>query len=112
MLSCRYGGSNSVFQAYLPCHSDGSLVTIDLVLWNSNYYRYTTRDIVSLEDSPAEFRQVYLRYQDTPNHTLVTFDIDDSGIIENGFTHTHVDPESLAGNTITLTNADPFCVRS
>ena len=112
MLFCLYGDSNSVFQAYLPCHSDGSLVTIDLVLWNSNYYRYTTRDIVTLEDSPAEFRQVYLRYQDTPNHTLVTFDIDDSGVIENGFTHSHVDPESLAGNTVTLTNADPFCVKT
>ena len=85
---------------------------IDLVLWNSNYYRYpSTLDRDALGDSPAEFHQVYLRYQDTSNHT-VTFDIDDSGIIENGFTCTHVYPENLAGNTLTLTNTNCFCVRT
>ena len=36
----RYRDSNSVFRAYLPCRSYRSLVTIDVVLWDSNYYRY------------------------------------------------------------------------
>ena len=106
-----YRDSDSDFRAYLPCWNRGSFVTIDLVLWNSNYYRYPPTKDAALEDPPAEFRQVYLRYQDTPNHT-VTFDIDDSAIIENGFTHSYVDPESLTGNAVTLTNANPFCVKT
>ena len=108
----RYRDSNCVFKAYLPCRYDGDLVSIDLVLWNSNYYRYplvATGD-ASLEKSPAKFRQVYLRYQDTSNHT-VTFDIDDSGIIENGFIRSHADPKNLTGNMFTLTNTNPFCTR-
>ena len=108
----RYRDSNSVFKAYLPCRYNDRLysASIDLVLWNCNYYRYPSMRS-TLEDSPAEFRQVYLRYQDTPNHT-VTFDIDDSGIIENGFTCTHVNPKNLAGNMLTLTNTNPFCVKT
>ena len=107
----RYRNSNSVFQVYLPCRSDGSLVSINLALWNSNYYRYPpTRDAV-LEAPPAEFHQVYLRYQDTLNHA-VTFDIDDSGVMENGFTSWNVDPKNLTRNTFTLTNINPLCVKS
>ena len=108
----RYRYSNCVFKAYLPCRYDGDLVSIDLVLWDSNYYRYllvATGD-ASLEKSPAKFRQVYLRYQDTSNHT-VTFDIDDSGIIENGFIRSHADSKNLTGNMFTLTNTNPFCTR-
>ena len=107
----RYRDSNCVFKAYLPCsYAWGNSVSIDLVLYKSNYCRCPSRwPRGDLEDSPAEFRQVYLRYQDTPNHT-VTFDIDDSGLIENGFTCSHVDPRNLTGNTFTLTNANPFCV--
>ena len=111
MLLRPYRDSNSVFTAYLPCRTCEVLVTIDLVLWNSNYYRYPSTWHAALEDSPAEFRQVYLRYQDTPNHT-VTFDIDDSGIIENGFTHSCVDPKTFSGNTFALTNANPFCIKT
>ena len=112
MLLRRYRGSNFVFRAYLPCLCGrGFLASIDLVLWNSNYYRYPSALNDVLEDSPAEFHQVYLQYQDTPNHT-VTFDIDDSGIIENGFTCTHVNPNNLTGNTLTLTNTSPFCVKT
>ena len=108
----RYRNSNSIFRAYLPClGGNGEVVSIDLVLWNSNYYRYPSSPDAALEDSPAEFHQVYLRYQDTPNHT-VTFDIDDSGIIENGFTCIRVKPENLTGNTHTLTNTSPFCVKA
>ena len=112
MLLRRYRDSDTVFKAYLPCwHNYGSLTSIDLVLWNSNYYRYPATGHAALEDSPAEFRQVYLRYQDTPNHT-VTFDIDDSGITENGFICSRVDPEGLTGNTVPLTNINPFCVKT
>ena len=94
--------SNSVFRASLPCwDNDGNPVSIDLVSWNSNFYRYPSTRDAALDDSPAEFRQVYLRYQDTPNHT-VTFDIDDSRIIANGFT------SEDTGNTFMLTNTHPF----
>ena len=107
----RYRNSNSVFRAYLPFRSYGyHLVTIDLVLWNSNYYRYPPMRVSALVASPAKYHQVYLRYQDTSNHTI-TFDIDDSGVIENGFT-SHVDPKNPAGNTSTLTNTNPFCVKT
>ena len=107
----RYHDSNSVFRAYLPCWDRSGLpVSINLVLWNSNYNRYqSTPEYAALEDSPTKFRQVYLRYQDTPNHT-VTFDINDSAIIENGFTCSHVYPRDT-GNTVTLTNTNPSCVK-
>ena len=106
----RYRDSKFVFRAQLPCR-DGVGVSIDLVLWNSNYYRYTSTGGAALEDSPAGFRRVYLRYQDTPNHT-VTFDIDDSAIIENGFTCSSAAPENLTGNTFTFTNSNSFCVKT
>ena len=109
----RYHDSNSVFKAYLPCRSFGStgLLSIHLVLWNSNYYRYPNAWEAALEDSPAEFRQVYLRYQDTPNHA-VTFEIDDSRVIENGFTRCRRVLPRNTGSTFTLTNADPFCIKT
>ena len=106
----RYRDSNSVFRAYLPCQYDPharSLVSIDLVLWNYNYYRYPSAPDRTLEKFPTEFHQVYLRYQDTPNQT-VTFDIDDSAVIENGFTRSLA--TNLTGNTVTLTNAKPLCI--
>ena len=109
-LHC-YRSSNTVFKAYLPClDAWGNPVSIDLVLYKSDYYRCSSWWSGDLEDSFAEFRQVYLRYQDT-NHTL-TFDIDDSGIIGNGFTRSHVDPKDLTGDTFTLTNSNPFCIKS
>ena len=111
MLLRPHRDSNSVFKAYLPCRTYGFPVSVDLVLWNSNYYRYPPTWGTGLEDSSAEFRQVYLRYQDTSNHT-VAFDINDNGIIENGFTRSSVDPGNLTGNTFTLTNANPFCVKT
>ena len=110
----RYRDSNCVFRAYLACrhYQGGPPKYIDLVLWDSNYYRYpfVTRD-ATLEDSPAEFRQVYLRYQDIPNHA-VTFDIDDSAIIANGFTCSRENPRNLTGNTFTLTNTNIFYVKT
>ena len=110
MLLHRYRDSNSVFRAYLPCWcGHGFLASIDLVLWNSNYYRYPSTRHAAFEDSPAEFCQVYLRYRVTPDHT-VTFDINDSAIIKNGFARSHVSPKDT-GNMLTLTNASSFCVK-
>ena len=109
----RYRGSNSVFKAYLPCRRYGfKFVTINLVLWNSNYYRYPSMTTAALEASPAEYHQVYLRYQDTSENLTVTFDVDDNGVIENGFTPSHVDPKNPTRNTFTLTNTNPFCVKT
>ena len=109
-----YRNSSTVFQAYLPClDANKSEVSIDLVSYESNYYRCPSRWCASPFgwDSPVKFRQVYLRYQDSPNHTT-TFDIDDSGIIENGFTRSDVYPKNLTGNTFTVTNANPVCVKT
>ena len=107
MLLCPYRESKSVFRAYLSCRCRGVFFPchIDLVLWNSNYYRYPNVKGADLGDS-SEFRQVYLRYQDTPNHA-VTFEVDDSGLIENGFTC----PEHKR-NIFTLTNVNPFYLRT
>ena len=110
MLLYLHRESKCVFRAYLPCLDLGSLVTIDLVLWNSNYYRYPNVQESGFGDSP-EFRQVYLRYQDTPNYA-VTFEVDDSDLTKKGFTCSNKDPEEHVGNTFTLTNADPFCLRT
>ena len=111
MLLRPYRNSNAVFKVYLPClNSWGKLVSIDLVLYKTNYYRCPSNRRGALEDSSAKFLPVYLRYRDTPHHT-VTFDIDDSGLIENGFTRSHVDSKNLTRNTFTLTeHANPFCV--
>ena len=111
MLLCPYPECKSVFRIYLPCWTrDWSLVTINLVLWNSTYYRYSNLQAAGLGGSP-EFRQVYLRYQDTPNHA-VTFEVDDSGLTENGFICSNEDPEENTENTFMLTNANPFCLRT
>ena len=110
MLLYPYPDSNSIFRVFLPCwNEDGSFVTIDLVLQNFSHYRYSNVWEADLGD--PQFRQVYLRYQDTPNNA-VTFEIDDSGIIENGFIRSHVDPETLMGNPFTLTAANPLCIKT
>ena len=111
MLLRPYPESKSVFRAYLPC-CDGSspFVPINVVLWNSNYYRYPNLQNADFGDSP-EFRQVYLRYHDTLNHA-VTFEVDDSGLTENGFICSNEYPEEHIGNTFMLTNANPFCLKT
>ena len=112
MLLCPYRETKTVFRAYLPCRKEayGPLVAIILVLWNSNYYRYPNVQEADLDDSP-EFRQVYLRYQETPNYT-VTFDIDDTGLTENGFTCSNEGPDEHSGKNFMLTNANPFHLRT
>ena len=113
MLLHPYPESKSVtFRAYLPCWNSGCSVSIDLVLWNSNYYRYLNVQAADVGDS-AKFHQVFLRYQDTPNHA-VTFKVDDGGLTENGFICSNEYPasEEHSVNTFMLTNANPFCFRT
>jgi len=105
-------GSDSVFEALLPCRSRPSdpPVDIDLALWESNYYRYSSTLLLSAVCRP-ELRRVYLRYQDTP-HCNSTFEIDDSAITENGFTHSATCTEGIVtGNMVTLSTTDPLCVK-
>ncbi|KAL4070150.1 hypothetical protein V8B97DRAFT_537929 [Scleroderma yunnanense] len=88
MLLCPLDDSDSVFHAWLPCRSPPSdlPVRITLALWNSNYYRYFTSEWDKYNRwQTLQFRQIYLRYQDTL-HRDVTFEIDDSAIARNGFT--------------------------
>ena len=85
-------GTDSVFEAWLPCHS-GSWrppVTINICLRESNYYRYTRR-LDSRPERAFQFRQIYLRYQDM-SYRNVTFEIDDSAITKRGFTCTSTYP--------------------
>ncbi|KAL4082080.1 heterokaryon incompatibility protein-domain-containing protein [Scleroderma yunnanense] len=104
-------GSRSVFEAWLPCYygGTGGPVRINLALRESNYYRYFTLGGFATEGT-LQFRQLYLRYQDLPHHN-VTFEIDDSAITRNGFVYCGEYPGELMGDTLTLTNTDPLCVK-
>ena len=103
-------GSDSVFEALLPCRSDpsGPPVAIDVALWESNYYRFGGS---SRECGRVQLRQVYLSYHDTP-HCNSTFEIDDSAIHNEGFTSSTTYPEGLiTGDTVTLRTTNPLCVK-
>ena len=103
-------GSDSVFLAWLPCRSApwDPPVTINLCLRESNYYRCAELD--SFPEGTLQFRQVYLRYQDT-SHRNAAFEIDDSAITERGFTYRSACPAKFTGNTFILTSTDPLCVK-
>ena len=103
--------TQSVFEAWLPCRPDlwRPPVTINLCLRESNYYRYTRR-LDSRPEGTSQFRQIYLRYQDT-SYRKATFEIDDSAITERGFTYRNAYPEKFTGNTLSLTSTDPLCVK-
>ncbi|KIM59807.1 hypothetical protein SCLCIDRAFT_1217428, partial [Scleroderma citrinum Foug A] len=109
-------GSRSLFQASLPClrRPMSSPVTIDLVLWESNYYRcnepYFPVPAQFPPEGPLRLRQVYLRYQDPP-HRNSAFEIDDSALIGHGFTCCDAYPKKFTGNTLMLTSTDPLCVK-
>ena len=107
-----YRNSRSVFQAWLPCRARPShpSVTINLALWHSNYYRYSSSVSQFPTEQSLEFRQLYLRYQGTP-YRNATFEIDDSAIIEDGFICCNMYPSDLTENKLTLTSASPFCVK-
>ncbi|KAL4064815.1 heterokaryon incompatibility protein-domain-containing protein [Scleroderma yunnanense] len=104
-------GSCSVFEARLPCRRRPSHppVAINLALWKTNYYRYFTWGGIIAERT-LQFRQLYLRYQDTP-HRDITFEADDNAITENGFTYCGAYPSSHTGNMFTLTSTDPLYVK-
>ena len=113
LLLRPYDRSCTLFRAWLPCRSrprDPPL-TIDLALWESNYYRWQVPfpGLLSPE-GPLQLHQIYLRYQDLP-HRNTTFRIDDSALTENGFTCYDVCPGRFSGATLTLTSTDPLCVK-
>ena len=100
---------HTLFHAWLPCRRGPMAppVTIGLVLWESNFYRYP---YAGYSRGPLRFRQVYLRYQDLP-HRNATFEVDDSTLTEGGFTCCDAYPKKFAGNMLTLTNTDSLCVK-
>ena len=81
---------------------------INLALWHSDYYRYS-----SLLKTPLggkfKFCQLYLRYQDSDCD--ITFEVDDSAVVENGFTHCDVYPSHFEGKTPTVTGTNPLYVK-
>ncbi|KAL4064878.1 heterokaryon incompatibility protein-domain-containing protein [Scleroderma yunnanense] len=106
--------SDSLFEAWLPCRrsrSSSQPVRITLALCETNdYYRYSTSGERSPGDQTPEFRQVYLRYQDPP-HRNTTIEIDDSALSKIGFAFCGMYPWKPTRNVLTLTSADPLCVR-
>ena len=113
MLLNPYHTSDSVFKAVLPCRHDPHAppAWVILALWNSNYHRYPMPVGSSLcTTSNVQFRQIYLRYQDT--FPSVTFEIDDSAIVdENGFTCLDKYPSKFKGNKHTVTANSPLCAK-
>ena len=107
ILLSPYRDSDSFFRAYLPCRGPSQrVVTIELVLWKSNYYRCLGMSKRVLKEN-SRFRQVYLGYQDIPSYNI-TFQIDDSAVTENGFTETYATEDM---DTLTLTATDPYRIR-
>ena len=107
-----HADSGVLFEAWLPCRSDPKSdkpVSITLVLWKSDFHRYSV-SLPSPTGKILQFRQLYLRYQDTP-HRNITFEIDDIAIIENSFTHCGAYPPDRTGNTLTLADRRPLCIR-
>jgi len=105
--------SDSVFAAWLPCRCGPSFppVVINLALWKTNYYRYFTSLCGGFPIARTlQFRQLYLRYQDTPHRNAI-FEIEDGAIIESGLTYCGTFPSKLSGNILTLTSTDPLCVK-
>ena len=114
LLLRPHRGSRTRFQAWLPCRRGrrDPPVTINLALWESNYYRCPS---VRQEDSeePPQLRQVHLRYQasqDLP-HRNTTFEIDDSALTGNGFTYCGAHPIEFTENTLTLTSTYSLCIK-
>ena len=112
MPLCHYHDPDTIFKAYLPCRDQGRpVVTIDLAFWDFNYYRHS----LTVDEFPArgslEFRQIFLRYQDAPNHNM-RFEIDDSAITGNGFICCDTYPMEFVGNTLTVSATSPLCVKS
>ena len=110
MLLDRCCNTDSIFRGVLPCrlYPQAPPVSVVLALWNSNYYKYYFPVGVPTERK-LQFRQIYLRYQET--FPSVTFEIDDSAVVESGFTCRDVYPSNFQGNTLTVTGTNPLCAR-
>jgi len=120
---------HTLFHAWLPCRSRSSdpPKTIDLILSESNYYRAPGIALLVLDSSPSldttsagrpfppseplwKLCQVYLRYQDPPRRNT-TFKIDDSALIENGFTCWGAYPKKFVRDTLTLTSINSLGIK-
>ena len=103
------GTTDSVFEAWLPCRTGqwDPPVTINLCLRESNYYRCAR--LGSDPEGTLQFRQIYLRYQDT--FRRATFEIDDGAITERGFICHSTYPAKFTGHKFILTNTDTLCVK-
>ena len=107
---------SSVAKALLPCYSGPNAteqVSINLIGKNdsdSTYYRYSSVSPLVLDAGSVKFCQVYLQYQDMRNDN-VTFEIDDSTIIENGFTCSNMSFQERTGNSLESLTAStsPSC---
>jgi len=116
LLLRPHHSSRTLFQARLPCHRGPwePPLNINLVLWESNYYRCPVPYIPVRGPyppaGPRQLCQVYLRYQDPP-HRNTAFEIDDSALAENGFTCCDTYPKKFTSDTLTLTSTDPLCVK-
>ena len=124
--------SRTLFEAWLPCRRGpwDPPVTIDLVLWDSNYYRWPTplhilpmlhsasfspasssqHNFDLAPEGPLQFRQVYLKYQDLP-HRNTTFKIDDSALTENGFTCCGANPKEFTEHRLSLITTTSFRIK-
>jgi len=111
---CPYRDFRTLFKARLPCRIRPSWPPqiIYLVLSESNYYRDPGPDLSILRSTDTtsagpslrwRLCQVYLRYQDPPRRTTI-FKVDDTALIENGFTYCGTYPKEFAGDTLTLTS--------
>ena len=106
MLLSPFRDSDFLFRAYLPCRGPShSVVTIDLVLWKSTYYRCSEIHGIGLKEA-SQVRQVYLGYQD--KRCNVTFEVDVSAITDKGFTEAGA---TQGTETLTLTPAYPYRLR-
>ena len=103
--------TDSVFEAWLPCRSWASdpPVAINICLIESNYYRCARR-LDSRPGGTFQFRQIYLRYQDT-SYRKAAFEIDDSAITKQGFTCHSTYPAKFTGNMLILSSTDTLCVK-
>ena len=103
----RSRGSDSLFEAKLACRRslDSSPITIMLVSFKSNYYRYFGH-FQTVHGATAEFQLLYLAYREEKRRKECTFKFDDRAITCEGFARRCVFPREvgLTGNSFTLSS--------
>ena len=116
-----YRGSRTLFEARLPCRIRPSWPPelIYLVLSESNYYRDPGPDLSILRSTDttsagpsflSRLCRVYLGYQD-PQRRTTAFKVDDTALIENGFTYCDAYPKKFTGDTLTLTSTTSLVIK-